>query len=68
MDFANRFRRRISHPTWQAIREAMIARPQELPDKNAIRYFLSLMSRPGHLPELLRRLHELRVLDNLCPR
>ncbi len=67
MDIANRFRRRISHPTWQAIREAMIARPQELPDKNAIRYFLSLMSRPGHLPELLRRLHELRVLEQFVP-
>ncbi len=67
MDIANRFRRRISHPTWQAIREAMIARPQDVPDENAIRYFLSLMSRPGHLPELLRRLHELRVLEQFVP-
>ncbi len=67
MDIANRHRRRISHPTWQAIREAMIARQPATPDDSAIRSFLSLMSRPGHLAELLRRLHELRVLEQFVP-
>lgn len=67
MDLANRFRRRISHPTWQAIREAMIARQPETPDKSAVRSFLSLMSRPGQLADLLRRLNELRVLEQFVP-
>jgi len=67
MDIANRYRRRISHPTWQAIRESMINRQPGLPDKAAVRSFLSLMSRPGHLADLLRRLNELRVLEQLVP-
>jgi len=67
MDIANRYRRRISHPTWQAIREAMIERQPVIPDESAIRSFLSLMSRPGHLADLLRRLNELRVLEQFIP-
>jgi len=67
MDIANRHRRRISHPTWQAIREAMIARQPEAPDESAVRSFLSLMSRPGQLADLLRRLNELRVLEQVIP-
>ncbi|MGV3483112.1 MAG: [protein-PII] uridylyltransferase [Planctomycetaceae bacterium] len=67
MDLANRYRRRISHPTWQAIREAMITREPATPDESAIRSFLSLMSRPGHLADLLRRLNELRVLEQFVP-
>jgi [protein-PII] uridylyltransferase len=67
MDIANRYRRRISHPTWQAIREAMIARQPSTPDESAVRSFLSLMSRPGQLADLLRRLNELRVLEQFVP-
>jgi len=67
MDIANRYRRRISHTTWQAIREAMIAREPQVPNESAIRSFLSLMSRPGHLADLLRRLNELRVLEQFIP-
>jgi len=67
MDIANRYRRRISHPTWQAIRESMIERKPAIPDKSAVRSFLSLMSRPGHLADLLRRLNELRVLEQFIP-
>jgi len=67
MDIANRHRRRISHPTWQAIREAMIARQPAAPDESAVRSFLSLMSRPGQLADLLRRLNELRVLEQVIP-
>ncbi len=67
MDVANRYRRRISHPTWQAIREAMITRQPEIPDASAVRSFLSLMSRPGQLADLLRSLNELRVLEQFIP-
>ncbi len=67
MDIANRYRRRIAHPTWQAIREAMVSRRPEVPDDSAVRSFLSLMSRPGQLADLLRRLSELRVLEQFVP-
>lgn len=67
MDLANRHSRRISHRTWQAIRAAMAQRPAGVPDDSAVRSFLSLMSRPGRLPELLRQLHELRVLEQFVP-
>ncbi len=67
MDIANRYRRRISHQTWQAIRESMTTRRPEMPDASAVRSFLSLMSRPGNLAELLRQLHELRVLEQFVP-
>ncbi len=67
MDVASRHSRRILHPTWQAIRLAMIHRPPGEPDAAAVRSFLSLMSRPGRLPDLLRHLHELRVLEQFIP-
>jgi len=67
MDIANRHSKRISHRTWQAIRLAMAERPAVEPDRSAVRSFLSLMSRPGRLAELLRQLHELRVLEQFIP-
>lgn len=67
MDIANKQSKRISHRTWQAIRSEMGQRPPGLPDADAVRSFLSLMSRPGRLPELLRQLHELRVLEQFVP-
>lgn len=67
MHLANHHRRRISHPTWQAIRKAMQERKPSRPDAAAISYFLGLMSRPGRLASLLKRLHELRVLEQLIP-
>lgn len=67
MELANRFERRISHRTWQAIRDAMRGREVGRPDAEAVKQFLSLMDRPGHLADLLRRLHELRVLEQIIP-
>ncbi|QDS95884.1 Bifunctional uridylyltransferase/uridylyl-removing enzyme [Roseimaritima multifibrata] len=67
MAYANRHQRRIAHKTWQQIRLAMMAQPLETLDYKAGRQFLSLLSHPGHLPSLLRRLHELRVLEKLIP-
>lgn len=67
MDIANRYSRRISHRTWQAIRLAMANRPPGEPDAAAVRSFLSLMGRPGRLAELIRQLHELRVLEQFIP-
>ncbi len=67
MDYANRYRRRIAHRTWQEIRHAMMEQPIGMLDVETGRQFLSLLSRPGRLPSLLRRLHELRILEKLIP-
>lgn len=67
MSLASQHRRRISHRTWQAIRNAMKDREPVPPDADTIEAFLSLLSRPGRLAPLLRRLHELRIIDQLIP-
>jgi [protein-PII] uridylyltransferase len=45
----------------------MANRPAGEPDAAAVRSFLSLMGRPGRLAELIRQLHELRVLEQFIP-
>ncbi len=67
MSLANQHQRRIDHKTWHAIREAMLRRDPTPPDQQSIEAFLSLLSRGGRLADLLRRLHELRVLEQLIP-
>ena len=67
MSFANQHCRRISHRTWQSIRHAMQDRKPTPPDAESIDAFLSLLSRPGRLAPLLRRLHELRIIEQLIP-
>ncbi len=67
MSLANQHCKRISHRTWQAIRNAMLEREPADPDPEAIEAFLSLLSRPGRLAPLLRRLHELRIIEQLIP-
>ena len=67
MDLANRYNKRISHETWEAIRTAMIDRKQEQLSADVCDRFLSLLSQPGRLADLLRRLHELRVLEQIIP-
>ena len=71
LDLANFHNKRIDHETWQAIRLAMASRPpadpaEPLPKEIAER-FLSLMSQPARLGELLRKLHDLRVLEQIVP-
>ena len=67
MSLANQHRRRIAHRTWQAIRRAMQDREPTPPEPETIDAFLSLLSRPGRLAPLLRRLHELRIIEQLIP-
>lgn len=67
MSLANEHNRRIGHQTWQAIRAAMQDREPTQPDADSIEAFLSLLSRPGQLAPLLRRLHELRIIEQLIP-
>ena len=67
MSLANQHRRRISHKTWQAIRNAMRERTPSEPGNESIEAFLSLLSLPGRLSSLLRRLHELRIIEQMIP-
>jgi [protein-PII] uridylyltransferase len=67
MDLSNQYDKRIDHPTWQTIRQAMSDRDVVELSPEAIRRFLSLMSEPARLADLLQRLHQLRVLEQLIP-
>jgi [protein-PII] uridylyltransferase len=67
LSVANHRSRRIGHHTWQAIRTAMQEREPAQPDAESIGAFLSLLSRGGRLGPLLRRLHELRIIEQLIP-
>jgi [protein-PII] uridylyltransferase len=65
MDLANLYDKMIEHRTWKAIREDMTGRTDLGVSKEAARRFLSLLSQTPRLGHLLRRLHELRVLEKL---
>ena len=71
LDLANHYDRRVAHATWETIRTAMSERepadPSEPLAPDVAQRFLSLMSQPMRLSELLRRLHELRVLEQIVP-
>jgi [protein-PII] uridylyltransferase len=67
MDLANLYNKRIDHRTWQAIRDSMAHRSTVELNREVIDRFLSLMSQPARLGDLLHRLHELRVLEKIVP-
>ena len=67
MSLANLHNRRISHRTWQAIRLAMQDREPSTPDDESVDAFLSLLSKSPRLASLLRRLHELRIIEQMIP-
>ncbi|MBW8884192.1 MAG: HD domain-containing protein, partial [Planctomycetia bacterium] len=71
LELANLYNKWIDHDTWQAIRSDMMSRgpaneQQPLPREVSQR-FLSLLSQSSRLAESLRKLHELRVLEQLIP-
>ncbi len=67
MDLANMSNKRIDHPTWQAIRHEMSQCGEVVLTPDAIQRFLSLLAQPARLGDLLRRLHQLRVLEIFVP-
>lgn len=71
VDLANLYNKRIDHGTWRTIREAVSQMPPADPSEplreDISKLFLSLLSQPARLGELLRRLHELRVLEQIIP-
>jgi [protein-PII] uridylyltransferase len=67
MDLANLCNKRIDHPTWQAIRQEMANCESIELAPETVQRFLSLLAQPPRLGDLLRRLHQLRVLEKLVP-
>lgn len=67
MAISSRFGKPIEHQTWREIRSAMLTRRITEIDRVTIQRFLELMSSSGNLAEQLRRLHELRVLEQIIP-
>lgn len=67
MDLANLYDKRIAHDTWQTIRHAMMTRSTVTFTDKARERFLSIMGQPAQLGEVLRRLHQLRVLEKIIP-
>ncbi|XZE36470.1 HD domain-containing protein [Pirellulaceae bacterium SH501] len=67
MQFSNLYNRRIDHRTWRTIRESMLRRREKAASMEAINRFLELIKEPRRLGDVLRRLHELRVLEQIIP-
>ena len=65
MVLANQTDKRIAPDTWKAIRDDMIDRTEMEVSSETSRRFMSLLSYTARLGRLLRRLHELRVLEKL---
>lgn len=65
-DLANLYDKRIANSAAEIIREAAPTYPPEL-SSEASQHFLSLLSQPARLGELLRTLHDLRVLERVIP-
>jgi [protein-PII] uridylyltransferase len=60
----------IAHETWEAIRTEMDRRSDEAGEElspEARKLFLDLLAQPAQLGLLLRRLHRLRVLEQIVP-
>lgn len=65
-ELANVHDKRIAPATWEAVRAAVPGMQSEV-NAEVARQFLLLLSQPGRLGELLRRLHELGVLEKIIP-
>lgn len=65
-DVANLYDKPIAQPTLDAVRAAVPRLPTEISIDAAAR-FISLLSQPARLGEMLRKLHELGVLEKIIP-
>ncbi len=65
-ELANLQNKRIAPATWDAVRSAVPRFTGEV-SPAVCKQFLSLLSQPGRLGELLHRLHELGVLEKIIP-
>lgn len=67
MNVSSLFEKPIENLTWREIRSAMLTRQISEIDPVTIARFLELLASSGNLGEQLRRLHELRVLEQIIP-
>ncbi len=67
MSISARYNRPIEHQTWREIRSAMRNRPAGQMDDMTIARFMELMGSTSGLASQLRRLHELRALEQFIP-
>ena len=67
MDLSNRTNKRIDVELWQSVRDSMADTEIKSVPPEAAHLFLSLLSETGRLEKLLRRLHNLQVLEKLVP-
>lgn len=67
MDLANFADKGIDHATWKTIRDSAIEHRDEGLSPKTARRFVSLLTQRARLPELLRRLHEVRLLEQIIP-
>lgn len=67
MSISARYSRPIEHQTWREIRSAMRNRPAGQMDEVTTARFMELMASTSGLASQLRRLHELRVLEQILP-
>ncbi len=66
VDLARREEKRIAQETWYTVYRAAPQIPNEL-DAETIDLFVDIMKNPKELGQLLRRLHELAVLEKIIP-
>ncbi len=67
MSLSSRWGKPIEHQTWREIRSAMLSRRVTEIDQTTIDRFLELMAQTSDLGAQLRRIHELRVLEQIIP-
>ncbi|MEC9091375.1 MAG: [protein-PII] uridylyltransferase [Planctomycetota bacterium] len=67
MSLANLHNKKIDHATWEAIRTSMTAVEEMALTSTSAWRFCSFMSDSSRLGNLLRRLHEMRVLEKIIP-
>lgn len=67
MNVSSVFGKPIENKTWREIRSAMLTRKVREIDEVTIQRFMELLATSGNLGEQLRRLHELRVLEQIVP-
>ena len=57
----------IEHDTWITIRHEMLKHPDKKFTRECARRFMALLSNTTELAPLLRRLHEMKVLEKIIP-
>lgn len=67
MELSNNSKKWIEQSTWRSIRNAMIKQTQIKLTMDAKQYFMKMLRNPNRLANLLRRLHEMNVLEKIIP-